>query len=249
MSLPQLAILWAAVAAASIVQGTVGFASGLLLTPLLILAGWTLPEAIAINLVAGVAQNVYGAWRLRSAIEWPGWLVPNAVRLVTLPIGVWVLTYLDRLDPAIVRQLVGAIILAVVTAFALWRVKPREHLHVAWQYVAMATSGFFAGLCGIGGPQMVLWLTAQLWPPARARAFLYFAFALTLVPHAALLIWSFDRRAVIALQFGLIALPAALAGMALGVALGNQLPRERLRRMMLGVLALVAVSTIVTPLF
>lgn len=248
MSLPQLVILWAAVAAASVVQGMVGFASGLLLTPLLILAGWTLPEAIAINLIAGVAQNLYGLWRLRGAIEWPGWLRPNILRFVALPIGVWVLTYLDRLDPTVVRQFVGAVILAVVTAFALWRVQPRERLHVGWQYLAMSMSGFFAGLCGIGGPPMVLWLTAQLWPAARARAYLFFAFSLTLIPHAMLLIWNFEERAVTSLQFGLLSLPAALFGMAVGIAVGNQLPRERLRRMMLGVLAAVAVSAIVTPL-
>lgn len=247
LPLPQLAIVWLAVALASIVQGTVGFASGLFLLPILVFAGWSLPEAIAINLVAGVAQNLYGAWRLRAAIDWPAWLWPNLVRLIVLPVGVGALTYVDRLDPAIARQLVGVVVLAIVGTFWLWRVKPREHLHPIWKYLAMATSGFFAGFCGIGGPQMVLWLTAQLWTAARARAFLFFAFAFTLVPHAGLLVWSFDDKAVAALQLGVLALPAALAGIALGLAIGNRLPRERLRRMMLGVLALVAVSAIVTP--
>lgn len=246
--LSQLALVWLAVAIASIVQGTVGFASGLLALPILVLAGWSLPEAIAINLVAGVAQNLYGAWRLRAAIAWPEWLWPNLLRLAALPLGVWALTYVDELDPAVVRQFIGAVILAVVAAFWLWRVKPRERLHAGWTYLAMSTSGFTAGLCGMGGPQMVLWLSAQLWPAARARAFLFFAFALTLVPHTALLVLGFESKAVAALQVGVSALPAALGGIAIGVTIGNRLPRERLRRMMLGVLALVAVSAIVTPL-
>jgi uncharacterized membrane protein YfcA len=247
--LPQLALVWTAVGLASVVQGTVGFASGLLMTPILIVAGWSLPEAIAINLVSGVAQNLVGAYQLRRSIEWPRWLRPNLVRLAGLPIGVWTLAQADRLDPSVVRQLVGTIILGVVAIFWFWRVRPREHLPVIWEYVAMGTSGFFAGFCGVGGPLIVLWLTAQIWPPARTRAFLFFAFSFTLLPHAALLIWNFDEKAISALQLGVLALPSALAGIAVGLVIGNRLPHELLRRLMLGILAAVAISTILMPLW
>lgn len=248
ISLSQLAALWAIVGLSSVVQGTIGFASGMLALPILLFAGWSLPEAIAINLVAGVAQNLYGTYVLRRAVLWPDWLRPNLVRLAALPVGVWALTYADRLDPAIVRQLLGTIILAIVTAYWVWRVQPRERLHVGWEFLTMGTSGFFAGFCGVGGPQMVLWLSAQLWPPKRTRAFLHFAFSLTLLPQALLLIWKFEERAVTALQLGLLSLPAAIAGVMLGMLVGNRLPRELLRRLMLGVLALVATSAIVMPL-
>jgi uncharacterized membrane protein YfcA len=159
------------------------------------------------------------------------------------------LTYADRLSPAIVRQLLGGIVLTIVASYWLWRVKPREQLHVGWEYVAMSTSGFFAGFCGVGGPQLVLWLSAQLWPPQRTRAFLHLAFSLTLLPHALLLVWNFEEKAVASLQLGLLSLPAAIAGVALGMLIGNRLPRELLRRLMLAVLAVVAASAIVLPLF
>jgi uncharacterized membrane protein YfcA len=220
----------------------------MLALPILLFAGWSLPEAIAINLVAGVAQNLYGTYALRRALLWRDWLRPNLVRLAALPVGVWALTYADRLNAAIVRQLLGLIILAIVVAYWLWRVKPREHLHVGWEFLTMGTSGFFAGFCGVGGPQMVLWLSAQLWPPQRTRAFLHFAFSLTLLPQALLLVWNFEEKAVASLQLGLLSLPAAIAGVALGMHIGNRLPRELLRRLMLGVLALVAASAIVMPL-
>jgi uncharacterized membrane protein YfcA len=248
VTLSQLAILWSIIALASVVQGTVGFASGMLATPILLFAGWSLPEAIAINLVVGVAQNLYGTYMLRRAVQWADWLRPNCVRLAMLPVGVWGLTYADRLEPDVVRQLIGGIILAIVVVFWLWRVKPREGLHVGWEILTMAASGFFAGFCGVGGPQIVLWLSAQLWPPARTRAFLYFAFSFTLLPHALLLIWNFEQEAIKALQLGVFALPAAIGGMAAGLVVGNRLPRELLRRLMLTVLAAVAASAILMPL-
>ena len=35
---------------------------------------------------------------------------------------------------------------------------------------------FLLGLCGMGGPVMVLWVLAHDWPMNKARAFLFFLF-------------------------------------------------------------------------
>ena len=43
--------------ASSVVQGAVGFASGLFGIPLLMLTGISLPDAVAISLVAAAVQN------------------------------------------------------------------------------------------------------------------------------------------------------------------------------------------------
>jgi uncharacterized membrane protein YfcA len=129
----------------------------------------------------------------------------------------------------------------------VWRVQPRERLHVGWEFLATSASGFFAGFCGIGGPQLVLWLSAQRWPPARVRAFLFFAFTLTIVPQALLLAWGFDDRAIGGLALGVVSLPAALAGTAVGLLIGNRLPRHRLRQIMLLVLAIVSAVGILSP--
>src|SRR5688500_3379833 len=55
--------------ASSVLQGAVGFASGLFGIPLLMLTGIALPEAVAISLVASAVQNCTAAWQLRHEID------------------------------------------------------------------------------------------------------------------------------------------------------------------------------------
>ena len=53
----------------SVVQGAVGFASGMIGVPLLVLAGFSIPEAATINLVSTGLQNLTGAWQLWTHLE------------------------------------------------------------------------------------------------------------------------------------------------------------------------------------
>ncbi len=45
----------------SVLQGTAGFASGLLAVPLLVTSGFSIPEAATMNLTATSVQNTIGA--------------------------------------------------------------------------------------------------------------------------------------------------------------------------------------------
>ena len=247
ISLSGIAVVCLTVFAGSVVQGTVGFASGMFVTPILVATGWALPTAIGVNLVSNVVQSLWGAYRLRHAIDWANWLRPYAVRLAWLPVGAGVLLAAEVFQPAVIRQLVGSVILLVTGAFWLWRVRPRETLHVGWEYLAMSLSGFLAGLCGIGGPPMVLWIVSQTWPADRARVFLFLAFSLSLVPQTIILVLLFDEQATLGLVLGCCALPAAVAGTMLGLRVGSRLPPEPLRRLMFLVLVIVAVGVIVMP--
>ncbi len=74
----------------SVVQGAVGFASGLLGVPLLVLSGWSLPEAATINLVSTSVQNATGAVKLWSHLEPRELVFPVVVRCLAIPLGVYV---------------------------------------------------------------------------------------------------------------------------------------------------------------
>ena len=150
--------------ASSMLQCAVGFGAGLLAMPVLLFAGWSLPEAISILLVAGIIQNFLGAYRLRDAFDWQAHLRPNLFRLMFVPIGSGLLYWLQEIVPtSVVKQIVGGIILLFLAMIAGGKLKPREHLSKAWESIAMATSGLMLGFCGMGGPPIVMWITTQGW--------------------------------------------------------------------------------------
>jgi uncharacterized membrane protein YfcA len=247
LSLVSYAIISTVLLLGGIVQCAVGFASGLLVTPILLMFGWNLQQAIAIQLVAGAVQNLSGALRLRHAFDWHTGLRPNLIRLVFMPAGVAVLVAAKGLDPAIVKQMVGALILLFLILLVTGHIRPRKHLHVAWEWLAMSTGGFLLGFCGMGGPPIVMWITAQGWAGDKARAFMFHAFTFTLLPMGLLLVASFGREVLDPARQALLAIPWSYLGAMIGLRLGAAMPDQRLRRITFGLLATIAVTASIGP--
>jgi len=234
--------------ASSVVQGSIGFAAGLFGTPLLVLCGVSFPDAVAISLIAAVAQNVIPAWQLRREIDFRAALRPTLIRLATLPLGTFALSLVGRESKDVASQVVGVIVIAIVIVQRAIRVAPQPRLAPAWEFLAFGMGGFLLGLCGMGGPAMVLWVLAHDWPMNRARAFLFYIFC-TGIPPQALLLWLFFGSEILdAMLLGLAALPAVLIGLYFGLFLSRLFPDSILRGASLAVLIVIAVSAIVTPL-
>lgn len=244
----QYLTVFAILLASSVVQGAVGFAGGLFGIPLLILAGFSLAEAVSINMVASTVQNALGAWRLRREIDFRAAFRPTMLRFLMLPLGVWTLYVVGTTSKDLTSQIVGCIILLILAIQWLLSVPPQDHLHWAWEIGAFLGGGFLLGLCGMGGPLMVLWVMAHRWPIARAKAFLYYLFATGSVPHAFFLWLFFGEKIFVALWLGVLALPALVIGMLIGLQIASHLPDHVIRRLTIGVLVLIALSAIVTPL-
>src|SRR5690606_27445999 len=187
--------------AGSVLQGSVGFASGLFGIPLLLLTGVDLPQAVTLSLVAAAVQNFTAAWQLRKQIDFRRAVRPMLIRYATLPLGVLALAFVSRERSELAAQMVGVSVLTfVVLQYAPQRVaaisdgteqaakRTVQPPHPAWEWVAFSAAGFLLGLCGIGGPPMVLWVLAQHWEMSRGRALLYFLFA-SGIPAQALLLW------------------------------------------------------------
>lgn len=234
--------------ASSVIQGAVGFAGGLFAIPLLILTGSTLAEAVSINMVASTIQSSLGAWRLRREIDFRRSWRPMILRYLTLPLGVGALYLVGNTSRELASQLVGVIILTILAIQWLLSVPPRDELHWGWEVGAFCGGGFLLGLCGMGGPVMVLWVMAHRWPFVRAKAFLYFMFATSMIPHAFFLWLFFGNKIFVAFGLGLLSTPALVIGMLIGLWIGSRLHDHVVRRITIGLLLLIAVSSIVAPL-
>jgi len=231
----------------SIVLGAVGFAAGLFGIPLLVMAGTTFPDAVAMSLVAAAPQNLIPCWQLRREIDFRLALRPMLIRYAFMPLGVCTLWLIGQGSKDTASQVVGCIVLGIVAMQKLWRVQPQPRLHPAWEFLAFSLGGFLLGLCGMGGPVMVLWVLAHDWPMNKARAFLFFLFA-TGFPFQAILMWSFFRGEVLnAMILAAAALPAILAGLWVGLTLSRLFPDRILRSLTTAVLILIALSAILSP--
>jgi uncharacterized membrane protein YfcA len=232
----------------SVIQGAVGFAGGLFSIPLLILAGSSLPEAVSINMIASTVQNALGAWQLRREIDYAAVVRPTIIRFLTLPLGVWTLWLVGSTSKDLASQVVGVIILLILAVQWLLSVPPQDKLYWGWEVVAFAGGGFLLGLCGMGGPLMVLWVMAHRWPIVRAKAFLYFLFATGLIPQAFFLWLFFGTNIFAAITLGLLGIPALVIGMLLGLAIGSRLTDRVVRRITIAILILIALSSIIMPI-
>lgn len=242
------ATVFAILLGSSIIQGAVGFAGGLFAIPLLMLTGISLPEAVSINMIASTVQNALGAWRLRREIDFGLAWRPTWLRFLALPFGVWTLWLVGNSNKDIAAQIVGGIILTILAIQWLLSVPPQDKLHWGWELVAFLGGGYLLGLCGMGGPLMVLWVMAHRWPIARAKAFLYYLFATGMIPQAFFLWLFFGDGIFRAIGLGLLGVPALVIGMLLGLKLGSLLPDHVIRRLTIGILVLIALSSILTPI-
>jgi uncharacterized protein len=243
----QYALVSLILFASSVVQGAVGFASGLFGIPLLMLTGITLPDAVAISLVAAAVQNIVATWQLRSQIDYRATLRPTLIRFAFLPLGIWALHLVGEGNKDLANQIVGLVIVGIIILQLATNVQPQPRLHVAWEWLAFSAGGFLLGLCGMGGPPMALWVLAHDWPMNRARGFLYFIFATGVVPQGLLLWLAFGKPILAAMLLGLVALPAVLLGLWLGLYLGKLIPDRLLRLLSLLLLLIIATSAIVSP--
>jgi uncharacterized membrane protein YfcA len=234
---------------AGVIQATVGFAGGLFGIPLLVRVGLSLPQAVMVSLIGSLVQSATGAYQLRREIDPRITIRPALIRLITLPVGVYVLGLSQSLPADQIKQLIGVVLLAIVFVQWQWQPAPREKLHAAWEWFALGLSGFMAGFCGMGGPAMVLWVMAHCWSAAKSRAFLFFVFAAGMVPQMLLYWWRFGDDVESAMVLGLVGVVITLAGTFVGLRLGAGLAKHRLRRIAYGLLTLIALDAILSPLY
>jgi len=231
----------------SVLQGTIGFAYTLFALPLLLWSGLDLSQAVALILVSIFVQVAIGAVSLWHEIPWSKTVWAALTRYATLPLGVALLTSVEALGQARVKQVIGVVLLVLIASVMLWRVPPRDKLHLGWGVAAFSLSGVLQGLAAVGGPPLVLWVMAHRWSNRQTRAFLFSVFLLTMPYQLLYLYFNFGKALLPTMATGLLFSPLVALGSLTGIRLGNTLPKPLLRKLAYTALLLMAALSILVP--
>jgi len=229
-------------------QSVSGFGFGMFAIPLLILAGCRSYEAIMIVVVGVTVQTTIGVYQSRMHIDWKQLAALVVLAGAMIPVGVFVQYQITQLEPDTIRQIFGGIVLAALITQWLWRVTPRERLHWGWSVPAMFSSGFMAGLAGMGGPPAVMWVMAHDWSSRRSRATLWALFASYMPLELIFLYHRFGEGVLTAAGTGLLLAPLTVLGIIPGLWIGHRVSKEHLRRLSYLILLCVSLYAIVQPM-
>jgi len=244
----DLAVIALIMTLGSLLQGALGFASGLVGVPLLVLSGFSLLEATVINFISTSVQNVAGAVQLWEHLEWNDVAWPTAFRALAMPLGMYALDQTTHLDQGVVKQIIGVFLLTSVLLLMLLRVRPRDEAPMSWQAAAFLSSGFLMGFGAIGGAPMVMYVNSLTWSAARSRGFLFFCSA-ALVPFMAIgLYWKFRIGAARPATAALVIMPPVLIALWLGLKIGHTFDKRLFKRITYGLLLIVSLFAILSPL-
>lgn len=249
MAALQLLEITLALVFACALQGAVGFGAGLFAIPLMVWAGESLPSAVTITMGGIIVQTCWNLFRYRDHVSARELLPIFALRVLMMPVGVLLLGLLVGLGTARVKQAIGLMLFLVLCVQWLLRVKPREHVAWGWTVLAGGASGLTAGLVGMGGPPVVLWVMAHDWPARKSRSFLWATYLLLIPFNLAVLVYRFGHGIWGSLLLGLCLAPLVLAGSEAGQRVGGMMNRHRLRSTALVLLLLLALASVLGPLF
>ncbi len=230
--------------AGSVVQGAIGFALGMIAVPLLVEAGFSLSQAVALSSLSIGIQVIFGAWKLRAHIPWSDVKLAAVVRYLTLPIGIGLLLSIENLNVADVKRLVGLGLLLAVAIRALAQDLAQRELPLAASIAAFGISGVLQGLIAMGGPPLVLWRTMRDFRAQQARAFTLMVFLLNAPVHILLLLILSRTMSADVLLIAVIITPLIYLGTAIGVRIGDRFSKPLLNRVALALLALIALNAI-----
>jgi uncharacterized membrane protein YfcA len=194
----------------ALVQSTIGFGMGVTSVPLLFYSGFTLPQAIGALIPNVLMQTAFSCWRYRQVLPWSEVVPMNVWRWMSLPVGVWLLSAVEEQGQALSRALLGTGLL-IVLAVQQWM--PRRSCSPPGRLATVAagtSSGLLAGLIGMGGPTLVLWVMSQDWSVERQRCFLWLSFLLVMPLQIGLMWWQFGQPWLLAAAHGALVVPLVL---------------------------------------
>lgn len=228
----------------SIVQGTIGFALGMIAVPLLVEAGFSLSQSVALTTLAIGIQVLFGAWKLRAHIPWPDVRLAAIARYLTVPIGVLLLLSVESLETDAIKRMVGLGVLLGVGLRSLASNRAARELPIAVSAIAFGLSGVLQGLVAMGGPPLVLWMTTREFRANQARAFTMTLFLLNAPVQVLLLLFLSQTMTLNVLLMALMLTPVIYLGTLIGVHIGDRFSKPLLNRAALFVLAVIATNAI-----
>ena len=228
----------------SLVQGTIGFALGMIAVPLLVEAGFSLSQAVALTTLTIGIQVMFGAWQLRAHIPWDDVKPAAIVRFVTVAFGVLLLLNVEAMDTAGVKRLVGVgVLLGVIVRVVATKAVRREWPKAA-SIAAFSVSGVLQGLVAMGGPPLVLWMTTREFRTQEARAFTMTLFLFNAPVQVLLLLFLSQTMSLEVILMALVLSPLIYIGTTIGLRIGDRFSKQLLNRAALAVLMVIALNAI-----
>jgi len=222
-----------AVLAGGLVRGLAGFGGALVMVPLLSLA-FGPAQAVATVLLIEAAGFVQMLPAAAPTVRWREIAPMVAVAAAAVPLGVWLVV---TVDPAVMRRVIGAVVMALAVLLALAHGARVRHTLLRTVGIG-ALSGTLQGLSGTPGPPVVLYMLAGPGSAMRARHNLVGYFVCLDTVGVALFAYNGVIGPVVLVQ-ALALWPFSIAGTWLGGRLLPVVPDRALRRLALGLIMLV----------
>ncbi|AFY71558.1 protein of unknown function DUF81 [Thalassoporum mexicanum PCC 7367] len=230
---------------AALVQGTVGFGSGLTAVPMLLyvidikaITPFVALLGFLINLTLCIYLRQHFNFRLLAP------LLGGA--LLGIPFGIW---FLHNAPEKLIRVILAIVMLAYV-GYAILNRRRNNHqepgkLNQKWGYPVGFGSGCLTGAFSTGGPPIILWAMVQNWQKEEFRgsmpAFYLCSGFFALIGYGWSGLITFD-----VMRLFLVSIPALLLGIWVGDRLSNKLDRDKFKLLVqvsLIVLAIMLISS------
>jgi uncharacterized membrane protein YfcA len=226
-----------------VTTGLAGFAMGLVVSGI-----WLhiLTPIQTATLIVGYGLLVqgYGTWKLRHALDWRRVAPFIAGGTVGVPIGAVLLAHIN---PAHLRAGVG-LLLVLYSTYGLARpaLKPVRAGLPADIGIGFL-NGLLGGLTGLAGIVVTIWCQLRGWPKDQQRAVFQPVIVTAFVMSAA---WLGVTGSIGAdtIKLFLLGLPAALAGVWLGLRLYGHLDDAGFRKVILILLLISGIFLVIPPL-
>jgi uncharacterized membrane protein YfcA len=229
------------IAVAAAIAGASGFGLSLLSTPFLLLAGFSLPFVITINLLTSLVTRAVVAYRFRRRLRWQRALLLVAASVPGLYLGALTLRAVSE---SRIRLLAGVLVVLASLALVLVGERRAPRPVPGGTVFAGFAGGFLGTTASLNGVPPVLLLTHE-----RVETASFFAdLAVYAIGSAAIgllllgLTGSFSDRALFPAFVAW--LPGALVANAAGVAVGVRLPQRGFRLLTLAVVFVAGVITV-----
>lgn len=244
MELLHIILMGATLGVAGMLQSAVGFGYALFATPLLVWIGIPLPNIIALVATCSMIQSIIGVRKIHAFVPWRLSLTATVVRLAGVIFGVVILKKLVVYDTDSIRTVIGGILCVLVVIQLVWRPKHVASMHWGWAGFAFSTSGLLAGICGMGGPPLVLWLMAHDWGTQKTRGFLFAVFATAIPAQIILMVLTFGSSILLSIALGFAFFPLVYLGTRVGLPIGDRMTKDNLRRFAYALLLLIGTSAV-----
>jgi uncharacterized protein len=220
------AILFAAIALASMLSSIGGFAFSAICSAMLFHLGDDPVQVVQIMMTCSIANQAKMTWELRRDFDWRSLLLFLSGGIGGLPIGVWLLFHVET---GVYTHALG-VFLVVYGGYMLFRRPVVLPQSAGCDIVAGFLGGITGGTTGFPGASVSIWCSTKGWDKNRQRAVFQPFILIMQVAALALICAAKSGHGAAYDLWDLVYVPAGLLGTAAGLACYQKLSDKQFSR-------------------